>query len=95
MLHCLSPGAVHCPTWDVREGTVPVNHQVEQCGPSQMARRLPQPQLARNELPGPINHSWSRRTAPGSWLQGEGRGEQWGTHPIASPKASIQPLSHL
>lgn len=42
-----------------REGTVPVNHKVEQCGPAQMAGRLRQPQLARNELPGPINHSRS------------------------------------
>lgn len=46
-----------------REGTIPVNHKVEQCGPSQMARKLQQPQLARNELQGPINHSQSQRGA--------------------------------
>lgn len=43
-----------------REGTIPVNHKLEQCGPSQTARKLQQPPLARSELQGPINHSQSQ-----------------------------------
>lgn len=65
-------------------GDVPVNHKVEQCGPSQLAGRL---QLARNELPGPINHSWSlnrsKGTARGSCrAKGEQRDPNWATAPI-------------
>jgi len=94
--HLAEPGGLFCPESRVRrEGTGPVNHKVEQCGPSQMAGRLQQPQLARNKLQGPINHSQSqsrsKRTAWGSWLQGEGRAEgpKLG-HSLCTPKLTPQ-----